>query len=65
RHLSFGHGAHYCLGAPLARLEAGIALRELYAAYPRLVQAVPDEDLTPLPGFIGNSVTRLPVRLEG
>jgi 2-hydroxy-5-methyl-1-naphthoate 7-hydroxylase len=64
RHLSFGHGAHYCLGAPLARLEAVIALRNLYAAYPGLHLAVPDDTLPPLPGFIGNSVAELPVRLS-
>ncbi|WNI16853.1 cytochrome P450 family protein [Actinacidiphila sp. ITFR-21] len=63
RHLSFGHGAHYCLGAPLARLEAVIALRELYAAHPGLTVAVPDGSLPPLPGFVGNGVTELPVRL--
>jgi cytochrome P450 len=65
RHLAFGHGAHYCLGAPLARLETAIALRELYAAHPRLALAVPDAELPPLPGFVGNSVAGLPVRLEG
>ncbi|MFC4034489.1 cytochrome P450 [Streptomyces polygonati] len=64
RHLAFGHGAHYCLGAPLARLEAVITLRELYAAYPGLRLAVPDASLPPLAGFIGNSVSKLPVRLE-
>ncbi|SCD78262.1 hypothetical protein GA0115240_123650 [Streptomyces sp. DvalAA-14] len=64
RHLSFGHGAHYRLGAPLARLEAVTALRELYAAHPGLSLAVPDASLPPLDGFIGNSVAKLPVRLE-
>ena len=35
RHLGFGRGAHYCLGAPLARLEAGVALSELTARFPK------------------------------
>jgi pimeloyl-[acyl-carrier protein] synthase len=38
-HLAFGHGIHFCLGAPLARLEVEIALREIVKRFPRLVLA--------------------------
>jgi cytochrome P450 len=45
RHLAFGHGIHFCLGAPLARMEGDIALATLLRRFPRLRLAVPPEDL--------------------
>jgi cytochrome P450 len=44
-HLAFGHGAHYCLGAPLARLEGEIAIGTILRRLPDLTLAVPHEDL--------------------
>ncbi|MEU0529844.1 cytochrome P450 [Amycolatopsis tolypomycina] len=43
RHLAFGQGIHFCLGAPLARLEARIAFRELARRRPDLTQSGPPE----------------------
>ncbi|MFI8275697.1 cytochrome P450 [Streptomyces sp. NPDC085929] len=63
RNLSFGHGAHYCVGAPLARLEAVIALEQLFTRFPDLELAVPEPELPHQHSFIGNSVESLPVRL--
>jgi cytochrome P450 PksS len=45
RHLALGMGAHYCLGAPLARLEGRIALLSLVQRFPQLRLAVPAERL--------------------
>ncbi|MFI5802003.1 cytochrome P450 [Streptomyces sp. NPDC051561] len=61
--LGFGHGAHFCLGAPLARLEAEIALAALFDAFPDLAAATPRADLEQLPSFIVNGYTALPVHL--
>lgn len=63
KHLSLGHGPHYCLGAPLARMEATIALKALFTRFPTLDLATPEENLARDASFVGNSVRTLPVRL--
>jgi cytochrome P450 len=46
RHLAFGHGIHFCLGAPLARLEGELAIGTLLKRFPDLRLAVPAAELT-------------------
>ncbi|MEO3871043.1 cytochrome P450 [Nonomuraea sp. B12E4] len=60
-HLAFGHGIHHCLGAPLARLEARIALGAVIDRFPKLRLAVPPEDLTLQASMLINGLTALPV----
>ncbi|NIJ11365.1 cytochrome P450 [Saccharomonospora amisosensis] len=63
KHLAFGGGPHLCLGAHLARMEAQIALPELFARYPDIRLAVAAEELRPVPSFFSNSAGSLPVLL--
>lgn len=53
-HLGFGHGIHYCLGAPLARMETRIALDKLMQRFPDLQLAVERDQLRrqPMPGWL-------------
>ncbi|MFD7408548.1 cytochrome P450 [Streptomyces sp. NPDC059866] len=62
RHLSFGHGIHHCLGAPLARLEARVALHTLLTRVPHLELAVPADSLAWFPSGMVRGVLSLPVR---
>ncbi|WP_236719154.1 cytochrome P450 family protein [Wenjunlia vitaminophila] len=62
-HLAFGHGVHYCLGAPLGRMEAMVALPALFQRFPEMSLAVPAEELVPVDSFISNGHRSLPVRL--
>ncbi|GAA2139008.1 cytochrome P450 [Kitasatospora kazusensis] len=61
RHLSLGHGPHFCLGAGLARLEAETALRELFGRFPDLALAE-GAAAEPIASFVSNSVRTLRVR---
>ncbi|MFI1408916.1 cytochrome P450 [Streptomyces sp. NPDC020707] len=62
-HLAFGHGAHFCPGAELARLEARIALEAFFTRFPKTKLEIPPEQLTPLSSLISNGHTELPVTL--
>ncbi|MET7597003.1 cytochrome P450 family protein [Streptomyces sp. NPDC004082] len=62
-HLAFGFGTHFCVGAPLARLEAQVALEGLFTRFPEMTLAVPAEELRPLESFISNGHRELPVSL--
>jgi cytochrome P450 PksS len=61
RHVAFGQGIHYCLGAPLARLEGQIALRRLLERMPRLRLAVPESSLRWRKGLNLRGLEELPV----
>lgn len=60
-HLAFGKGIHYCLGAPLARLEGQIALDTLLRRLPHLKLASDPEQLTWTQDFSLRGLTALPV----
>ncbi|WP_433272352.1 cytochrome P450 family protein [Actinosynnema sp. CS-041913] len=63
-HIAFGYGVHYCLGAPLAHLQAEIALPALFDRFPDLALAVPPGELRPVRSFISNGHQALPARLR-
>jgi cytochrome P450 len=62
-HLSFGHGIHYCVGAPLARLEAEIAFGGLLGRFGSMTLAVPPDSLRWRPSTLIHGLEALPVRL--
>ena len=63
-HLALGHGIHFCIGAPLARLEGRIGFERLLARFPDLALAVPPDALRRHSGLIMRGLYELPVRLD-
>jgi len=61
-HLSFGHGAHFCIGASLARTELKVVFSSLFARFPGLRLAVPVEELDVRADRMTGGVTAVPVR---
>ena len=62
--LAFGHGIHFCLGMPLARMEARIALTAMLARLPGSWR-LPDAPLRPIPLVQHSGVVSLPLRWDG
>jgi cytochrome P450 len=62
-HVAFGHGIHHCLGAPLARMEAEVALGALLARCPGLSLPISPQELRWRPVSLMNGLESLPVRL--
>jgi len=61
RHLGFGRGSHFCLGAPLARLETEIALGTLLRRLPGLRLGISPDELRWRPVPLFRSLVELPV----
>ncbi len=61
KHVSFGLGAHYCLGAPLARLEAQIAINTLLRRLPQIRLAIPHQKLQWRKGLVLRGLEALPL----
>ena len=62
RHLSFGQGIHFCLGAPLARMEGQIAFTTLLRRLPRLRLKTPSHSLRWRPSIFLRGLAALPVK---
>ncbi|MGH2769145.1 MAG: cytochrome P450, partial [Actinomycetota bacterium] len=60
-HLSFSHGLHFCLGAPLARMELQHLFRRLFQTFPTLRLAVPVHELRPIREAVAGRVAELPL----
>lgn len=62
RHIAFGQGVHYCVGAPLARLETQIAFTTLLRRLPNLALNADSEAIAWRPSFVIRGLERLPVK---
>ncbi|MEO8609050.1 MAG: cytochrome P450 [Chloroflexota bacterium] len=65
KHVAFGLGIHYCLGAPLARMEGKIALQKLLARYPNMQLGVTPDAVEWRTSMAVRGLKTLPVRLQG
>jgi pentalenolactone synthase len=60
-HLTFGHGPHFCIGAPLARIELQVLFGTLFTRLPALRLAVPRDELRVRSHLLTGGLVELPV----
>lgn len=63
RHVTFGYGIHFCIGAPLARLETRVALEQLSQRLPSL-RLVPDQEMVYIPNIVLHGLKQLLVEWD-
>lgn len=63
-HLAYGHGSHFCLGAPLARLQGRISFELLFERLPKLRLAIPIEDVRYVAQPILRQIESLPLEFD-
>ncbi|WP_434739551.1 6-deoxyerythronolide B hydroxylase [Micromonospora sp. SH-82] len=64
-HLTFGHGIHYCMGRPLAKLEGEVALGALFDRFPKLSLGFPADEVVWRRSLLLRGIDHLPVRPNG
>ena len=62
--MAFGPGVHYCIGAPLAKMEIEIGMARLFTRFPDIRLAVPPEALEWKNNSLVRGLVALPVRLD-
>ncbi len=63
-HVAFGDGIHYCIGAPLARLEAAIAFGSMLRRFPRLSLTAPEDEPSYKGSLFVRGLAALPMSVE-
>lgn len=63
-HIAFGHGIHFCLGAPLARMEGKIAISKLMERFPKMSLNIDPAKVQRGPSIVLHNITHLPMKYQ-